>query len=52
VLILAWIAWSMIKPKTAGIADCLASHDAPGSGGREAAADLLPKRTDERIRKL
>jgi membrane protein DedA with SNARE-associated domain len=37
VLILAWIAWSMIKRKTAGIADRLASQEAPQSGGREAA---------------
>jgi membrane protein DedA with SNARE-associated domain len=46
VLILAWIAWSMIKRKTAGIADCLASQDAPGSGPREAAARPISHRTE------
>jgi membrane protein DedA with SNARE-associated domain len=30
VLLLAWIAWSMIKRKTAAIMDCPASQDAPG----------------------
>jgi membrane protein DedA with SNARE-associated domain len=37
VLLLAWIAWSMIKRKTAAIMDCPASQDAPGSGVRESA---------------
>ena len=31
VLILAWIAWSMIKRKTAGIIDGSGNHDAPAS---------------------
>src|SRR5262252_1913906 len=39
VLILAWIAWNMIKRKTAaGIMDCPANQDAPGSGACERAA--------------
>jgi membrane protein DedA with SNARE-associated domain len=43
VLILAWIAWSLIKRKMIG---SLASQDAPGSGGRQSgdAADLPPNR--------
>jgi hypothetical protein len=41
VLILAWIAWNMIKRKTAAaIMDCPASQDASGLGGaRPPAAD-------------
>jgi membrane protein DedA with SNARE-associated domain len=43
VLILAWLAWSLIKRKMTG---SLASQDAPGSGGRQSgdAADLPPNR--------
>ena len=33
-VILAWMAWSMIKRKTAGIVDCPASQEAPESGTR------------------
>jgi membrane protein DedA with SNARE-associated domain len=36
-LILAWIAWSMIKRKTASIIDRSGNQDAPGSGTRESA---------------
>jgi len=46
VLILAWVAWSMIKRKTDGIADCLASQDAPRSGGREAAPRPISPRIE------
>jgi membrane protein DedA with SNARE-associated domain len=39
VLILAWIAWHVIKRKTAAaIMDCPAGQDAPGLGAREGAA--------------
>jgi membrane protein DedA with SNARE-associated domain len=37
VLILAWIAWSMIKRKTASIMDRSGNQDAPGPGARESA---------------
>jgi membrane protein DedA with SNARE-associated domain len=37
VLILAWIAWSMIKRKTASIMKRAGNEDAPGSGTRESA---------------
>jgi membrane protein DedA with SNARE-associated domain len=37
VLIVAWIALSMVKRKTADIMDCPASQDAPGSAARESA---------------
>src|SRR5262245_24743308 len=46
VLILAWMAWSMIKRKMTGIPDYLASQDAPGSGRREAAARPISHRTE------
>src|SRR5438132_26414 len=48
VLILAWIAWNMIKRKTAvGIMDCPASQDAPGlgAGERGGAADRARRAT-------
>jgi len=35
VLILAWIAWSMIRRKTAAVLECAASRQAPGSDARE-----------------
>jgi membrane protein DedA with SNARE-associated domain len=36
VLILAWIAWSMIKYKTAAVLECAASQQAPGPDARKA----------------
>ena len=36
VLILAWIAWSMIKYKTAAILECAANQQAPGPDARKA----------------
>src|SRR5262245_12498625 len=51
VLILAWMAWSMIKRKTTGIPDCLTGQDAPGSGRREAAARPISHRTESLHRK-
>ena len=35
VLILVWIAWSMIRYKTAAVLECAASHQAPGSDARK-----------------
>jgi membrane protein DedA with SNARE-associated domain len=35
VLILAWIAWSMIRRKTAAVLECAASQQAPGSDARK-----------------
>jgi membrane protein DedA with SNARE-associated domain len=35
VLILAWIAWSMIRCKTAAVLECAVSQQAPGSDARE-----------------
>jgi len=35
VLILAWIAWSMIRCKTAAVLECAASQQAPGSDARK-----------------
>jgi len=46
VLTLAWVAWSMIKRKTAGTADCLGSEDAPRSGSREAAPRPISPRIE------
>ena len=34
VLILAWIAWSMIRRKTAAVLECAASQQAPGPDPR------------------
>ena len=34
-LILAWIAWSMIRRKTAAVLECAASQQAPGSDARK-----------------
>src|SRR6266478_3503486 len=51
VLILAWIAWNMIKRKTAAaIMDCPASQDAPGLGARERAA--RPTAPDGQLRRF
>jgi threonine/homoserine/homoserine lactone efflux protein len=35
VLILAWIAWSMIRRKTAAVLECAASQQAPGPDARK-----------------
>jgi hypothetical protein len=35
VLILVWIAWRMIKYKTAAVLECAASQQAPGSDARK-----------------
>jgi hypothetical protein len=35
VLISAWIAWSMIRCKTAAVLECAVSQQAPGSDARE-----------------
>jgi len=40
VLILAWIAWSMIKRKAAGIVDSAAGQHAPGSSRDKSGAQL------------
>jgi len=51
VLILAWIAWNMIKRKTAaGIMDCPASQDAPGLGAGERVA--RPTAPDGQLRRF
>jgi len=43
VLILAWIAWSMIKRKTAAVLECAASQQAPGSdAGKSSPPPALP----------
>jgi threonine/homoserine/homoserine lactone efflux protein len=35
VLILAWVAWSMIRYKTAAVLECAARQQAPGSDARK-----------------
>ena len=51
VLILAWIAWNVIKRKTAAaIMDCPAGQDAPGLGAREGAA--RPTAPDRQLRRF
>jgi membrane protein DedA with SNARE-associated domain len=50
-LILAWVAWNMIKRKTAaGIMDCPASQDAPGLGAGERVA--RPTAPDGQLRRF
>jgi membrane protein DedA with SNARE-associated domain len=44
-LILAWIAWSLIKRKTASIMDRSGNQDAPGPGTRESALRCIAHET-------
>jgi membrane protein DedA with SNARE-associated domain len=52
VLILAWIAWSMIKRKTASIMDRSGNQDAPGSGTRESAPPPIAHQTAPDVARL
>jgi membrane protein DedA with SNARE-associated domain len=45
VLTLAWIAWSMLKRKAAGIVGSAAGQHAPGSGCAKSEPPPLPRRT-------
>src|SRR6266576_6256409 len=51
-LILAWIAWSIIKRKTVSIMDCSANQDAPGAGTRESAPRPVAHQTAPDIARL
>ncbi len=47
VLILAWIAWSMIRRKTAAVLECAASQQAPGSDKSSPRPTLPADRTGQ-----
>src|SRR5438034_11659540 len=51
-LILAWIAWSIIKRKTASVIDRSGSQDAPGPGTRESAPPPNARQTAPDLARL